>query len=82
MIIPICLACRQQRLTFRTELKYCTCEVDGNPIRFLEPRAYCIDCGEELWVDEYDEIHIRSYEETVERMMEAKKNALTNRKAD
>lgn len=70
MIIPICLACRQQRLAFRTELKYSTTEVDGKPIRFLEPRAYCLDCGEELWVDEYDEIHVKSYVEAVEKMKE------------
>lgn len=70
MFIPICVVCRQQRLTFRTELKYFTAEVDGKPIRFLEPRAYCLSCGAEIWVDGYDEMHVRNYEEAVEKMRE------------
>ena len=70
MIIPICVACRQQRLAFRTELKYFTTEVDGKTIRFLEPRAYCLDCGEEIWVDGYDEIQVQNYEEAVKKMRE------------
>lgn len=73
MFIPVCGACRQQKLAFRTELKYFTTEVDGETIHFFEPRAYCLDCGEEIWVDGYDEIHVRSYEDAIEDMKERKK---------
>jgi hypothetical protein len=76
------MVCRQQRRAFRTELRYFTTEVDGKSISFLEPRAYCLDCGEEIWVDGYDEMHVRNYEEAVEKMREVRNNGFADRKTD